>query len=277
MALDLGGIQVAEILHYFSDYAATCRFYADQLGWPVFYAAEGELLIIDVRNHYQLGLVNARWTPGWEKGQAVPPPQLSIECRDIRRAHTALADAGCQVSEVGGDPATMLTLELTDPWGNGVFFWQDASNSGQATGVEHEPIDAAKQLTGVRHGDSPYGFGEALYHVPDTAEAQAWYCEHLGFMLAAQHGEAYCALQIEGGRTLGLMRLADCFDEADQAETSLPPRLSLMVFDIAAEHARLSDTGVAVSELKDSGEGLRWFNCTDPDGVKIMFWQYEKA
>ncbi len=277
MALDLGGIQVAEILHYFSDFEAVRRFYVDQLAWPVFYSAAGELMIIDVRGHYQLGLINARWTPGWEKDQPVPAPQLSIESQNLRQAQSALAGAGCAVSEIGGDPASMLTMELADPWGNRVFIWQDASGSGQASGVVHAPLDAGQQLAGVRRGDSPYGFGETLYHVPELAAAQAWYCEHLGFTPSTRHGESYCALQINGGRTLGLMRLADCFDEADQAVAELPPRLTLMAFDIAAEHARQHEAGIPVSELKSSGDGLRWFHCTDPAGVKIMFWRYEKV
>jgi catechol 2,3-dioxygenase-like lactoylglutathione lyase family enzyme len=276
MADNLGSIQVAEILHYFSDYQAARAFYADKLGWPVFFAADGELLIIDVRGHYQLGLINARWTPGWRKGTPVPTPQLSIESQDIRQARATLAAAGCQVSEVGGDPATMLTLELTDPWGNRVFFWQDAANSGNAAGVEHQPFSAAQQLGGVQRSNSPYGFAETLYHVPDLAAAEEWYCQHLGFAVTTRHGEAYCALQLNDGRTLGLMHWADWFDAPVAGTPPAPPRLSLMVFDIVAEHARLSTAGVTLGDLKDSGEGLRWFTFADPDGTQMTMWRYEK-
>lgn len=274
MALELGGIEVAEVLHYFSDFEQTKEFYTDKLGWPVFFEAPGELLILDVRGHYQLGLVNARWTPGWENGEPVPVPQISFQCADLRRAHAALADAGCETSDVGGDPETMLTMELTDPWGNTLYFWQDASSAGSATGVEHEPFSAKLQLEGVPRASSPYGFGETLYYVDDLERAVDWYTRYLGLEASTRHGEAYTALQLDEGRTLGLMNLADWFDTPAEG-IKLPPRLSLMVFDIAAEHARLAEAGIDVGVLKESGEGLKWFSFQDPDGVWMTCWRYE--
>jgi catechol 2,3-dioxygenase-like lactoylglutathione lyase family enzyme len=275
MADALGGIQVAEVLHYFSDYDTAREFYAGKLGWPVHFDAKGELLILDVRGHYQLGLINSRWTPGWSKGQPVPSPQLSIECRDLRRVYSTLKAQGCNVSEVGGDPSSMLTLELTDPWDNRVFFWQDASGAG-STGVEHQPFDAAEQLHGVQRDGSPYGFAETLYFVANLAAAEAWYCKHLGFETSVRHGHAYAALQLAQGRTLGLLNWADWFDKPDENTPPAAPRLSLMVFEIAAEHERLKAAGVQVGELKDSGEGLRWFTFADPDGTLISFWRFEQ-
>ncbi len=42
--------------------------------------------------------------------------------------------------------------------------------------------------------------------------------------------------------------------------------VEIRVRDVDAEHARLTEFGVAVSELHDAPWGERWFSFEDPDG-----------
>ena len=105
-------LQVVEVLHYCADVDASLAYYTERLGWSVIWQAPGNLAVLDAGGAYQVVLVAAKWSHKWEKGQAVPPPLLSLQSQDLAADLEILAERGLPGIVVQGDPADMLFASI---------------------------------------------------------------------------------------------------------------------------------------------------------------------
>lgn len=259
-------LQVIEVLHYAADVDQAIEFYRDQLGWPVIWQSPGNMAMLDAGGVYQLTLVAAKWTPGWQNGQSVPGPQLALESQDLKADLALLEERGLTGLEIGGDPASMLTSAITDPAGIELFVWQDTTDAPATKVVE--------QYKATRQGAPLYSLGECLFFVDEMAECERFYTRTLGFEITDRHGEVFTSMQRADGPVLGLYHWPHWWEQPVTGDPPARVRLFLECPDIAAEHARQLAGGAAPGELNANEDGLSWFSTADPDGNLLTFWQY---
>jgi catechol 2,3-dioxygenase-like lactoylglutathione lyase family enzyme len=107
-------------------------------------------------------------------------------------------------------------------------------------------------------------------YASDLARSKKFYAETLGWKLTTdeQHvaglafGSGYLVLVAHPGK------------ESEAAKGSGGMYLEVQVEDASAEHARLKNLGVQVSELQDQPWGERNFSFYDPDGY---LWYYGQS
>jgi|GEM_PF-2295922 len=259
-------LQVIEVLHYAAGVDEAIEFYRDKLGWPVIWQSPGNMAMLDAGGVYQLTLVAAKWTPGWERGQPVPGPQLALESRDLKADAALLRARGLADVEVGGDPASMLTSAISDPAGIELFVWQDTTDAPATKVVE--------EYKAGRQGAPLYSLGECLFFIDDMAAGERFYTGTLGFEITDRHGEVFSQMRRAGGPVLGIYHWPRWWEQPVSGDPPARVRLFLECPDIAAEHARQLAGGAAPGELHDNQGGLSWFSTADPDGNLLTFWQY---
>ncbi len=105
------------------------------------------------------------------------------------------------------------------------------------------------------------GIFYVLAHVADLARSKKFYGETLGWQLGTD--EAQVAGFSFGS---GYLVLHQDDREAELRRYGGGMHVEVKVRDVDAEHARLANLGVAVSELRNAPWGERWFSFEDPDG-----------
>lgn len=260
-------LEVIEVLHYCSDVDTAVEFYHSKLGWPVIWQFKGSMAGIDAGGAYLLTLVAAKLTEGWREGAPVPTPKLALQSKDLKADSAALQKRGLAPLDITGDPATMLSADLATIEGIELFVWQDTAGS-PATKVVGE-YKATLQPKAI------YPLGECVFFVNDKLAAEEYFTTKLGFEVTERHGDAYCAMKLNGGPILGLYHWPDWWDRPGKDTPKAAARLFLESPDIAAEHSRQVSAGINPDGLKSNDGGLHWFKAADPDGTEMTFWQFK--
>lgn len=118
--------------------------------------------------------------------------------------------------------------------------------------------------------------------VKDLERSKEFYCNKLGFILLGQDEyttkkQAFVAVA-PSGFTIELF-------EPKGAEKSkqrkLPDHLAFECQDIGIFHARILSEGLKVDSVEEFDNGVKYFGLSDPDGVKLDFFQgrtiYERS
>ena len=105
------------------------------------------------------------------------------------------------------------------------------------------------------------GIFYVLAHVADLARSKKFYGETLGWSIGTDETQV-------AGFSFGSGYLVVHQDDRapEERRYGAGMRVAIKVGDVAAEHARLSELGVEVSELHAAPWGERWFSFEDPDG-----------
>ena len=259
-------LAVVEILHYSSDVDAAAEFYQGKLGWPLIWQFKGSLAGFDAGGAYLLTLVAAKFVDGWKEGSVVPVPRLSLQSKDLQADSTVLAARGLAALEISGEPATMLSADLLTIEGIELFIWQEGEGSPATKVVE--------EYRAKRQPEAIYSLGECVFFVNDKPKAEAFFTAKLGFEVTGNHGDVFCAMQLNGGPILGLYDWPEWWEKPDKDAAPAATRLFLEAPELAKEHSRQVEAGVNPGGLKQNGSGLQWFSIADPDGNTITLWQY---
>jgi catechol 2,3-dioxygenase-like lactoylglutathione lyase family enzyme len=271
---DAHGLSVAEVVCYAEDWTACRDFYVDKLGWSLMYEFGDQFASISCDGAYQLSLVSAQWSEGFEPGGPTPAANLSFQSRDLAVDREQLIALGNDCGEISGDPS-MYFMSIAHPYAAALIFWQDATSDVTATKAVDAHMARAEPST-------RYGMGETLVFVDNLPEATEWYTSRLAFQIVQEHGSVYKALKLnDADRYVGLMDWAEWWGGSagtptggDNAAGPAPLRLCFECLDIASEHARLVESGADPEELQGEAGDLQWFSVSDPAGNVVTFWQF---
>ncbi len=102
-----------------------------------------------------------------------------------------------------------------------------------------------------------------IHYVRDMERAIRFYRDTLGLELESE-SEHWTTFRT-GACSLALHTTEE--RESGSAE----PEATFLVADVGAEHARLAEAGVEVTEIREPAPGVRVFDARDPDGNRFSF------
>ena len=171
-------------------------------------------------------------------------------------------------------------MRLSMPWlDGGVVWWLEgrAAESGRVALVRAQPggapVDVVPAELNVRTSVHEYGGGAYCVHggvayVSNFERSKEFYSKTLGWALGTDErdvagfafGDGYLVIHAD-----------DRPDDARRYPGGM--HVAVKVADAAAEHARLRQLGVTVSDLAEYPWGERSFSFNDPDGYSWWFGQ----